>query len=335
MSALFAATYPERVTSLILFGAFAKRLWSPDYPWGPTLAERTAWINRLEAGWGGELELSTLAPSMVNDPGFRKWFATYGRLSVSPSAAVALAKMNTDIDIRNVLSAIHVPTLVLHRTGDRDVVVGNGRYLAEHIVGAKYEEFPGEDHVWWIGDSDAILGEIQEFLTGIRSPAPVDRVLATILFTDVVGSSQIATRLGDAKWAQTLIRHNQAIRRAIDRFGGKEIKSTGDGFLATFDGPARGIRCAVAIRQSMRELEIPIRIGLHTGECEKLGSDIGGIGVHIASRVAAMSEEGTVLVTRTVKDLVSGSGVEFADRGEHSLRGVEGSWRLYEVRSAD
>lgn len=331
MSALFAATYPEQVSGLILFGAFAKRVRSRDYPWAPTRREREAWIRRLEAGWGGDVELETLAPSMAHDAAFRKWFAAYGRLSVSPSAAVALAQMNTEIDIRKVLPSIHVPTLVLHRRDDRDVVVGNGRYLAEHISGAEWRPLPGADHVWWVGDADSILDEVEEFVTGERPVRAADRVLMTVLFTDIVGSTKRAKAVGDRKWAHLLARHDQLVRRELVRWGGREVKSTGDGFLATFEGPARGIRCALALSSAVRDLGLSVRAGLHTGECEVMGDDIGGIGVHLAARVASKASAGQVLVTSTVRDLVSGSGIGFQDRGRHALKGMSEPWRLYEV----
>ena len=332
MSALFAATYPEMVTGLVLYGAFAKRLRSPEYPWGPTRAARERWIRQLEAGWGGDVELDTLAPSMAHDANFRRWFAAYGRLSVSPAAAVALARMNTDIDIRGVLSSIHVPTLVVHRTGDRDVKVGNGRYLAEHIPGAKWVELPGNDHVWWVGDAGALLDEVEEFVTGTRADRTPERVLTTILFTDIVGSTERAKAMGDRSWAHLLARHNQIVRHELARFNGREVKSTGDGFLATFDGPARAVRCASAIRQSVRELGLTVRAGVHTGECEVIGSDVGGLSVHIAARVASTSDGTNVMVTSTVKDLVAGSGIDFEDRGLHRLKGLDEPRQLFAVR---
>jgi class 3 adenylate cyclase/pimeloyl-ACP methyl ester carboxylesterase len=331
MSTLFAATYPERVRSLILYGAFAKRLWAPDYPWAPKRSERERWIRQLEAGWGGPVELDTLAPSVARDEAFRRWFAAYGRLSVSPSAAVALARMNTDIDIRAVLPSIHVPTLVMHRVGDLDVPFANGRFLAEHIPGAKWVELPGNDHIWWVGDSASILEEVQEFVTGTRSPRPGERVLTTVMFTDIVDSTRKARAMGDRKWADLLLRHNQMIRRELTRFGGHEVKTTGDGFLATFDGPARGIRCASSIQQAARELGLSVRVGLHTGECEVMGEDVGGLSVHIASRVAGKSDGKHVLVTSTLKDLVAGSGIDFRDVGRHTLKGVGEPRRIFEV----
>ena len=331
MSALFAATYPERVSSLILYGAFAKRIWSPDYPWAPTLEERLKWIDSIEKGWGGEVELENLAPSRANDDSFKRWFAAYGRQSVSPSAAVALAKMNTDIDIRNVLSSIHVPTLVIHRRGDRDVRVGNGVYLAQHIEGARYVELMGDDHAPMAGDTDAIADQIEEFLTGVRPVAQRDRVLSTILFTDIVDSTKKASELGDSRWRHLLLAHNDAVRGELARSRGHEVKTTGDGFVATFDGPGRAILCARAIVERVGSLGIAVRAGLHTGECELLGNDIAGVAVHIAARVAEIASGGEVLVSKTVKDLVSGSGIKFEDRGVHALKGVEGDWQLYSV----
>lgn len=331
MSALFAATYPERTSSLVLYGAFAKRLRSPEYPWAPTPEEREKWIHSLEGGWGVGDELDILAPSIAQDPAFRKWFATYGRMSATPSAAVALARMNSEIDIRPILPAIHVPTLVLHRTGDRDVAVENGRFLARTIPGAKYVEFPGEDHLWCAGDSAAILDTVEEFLTGARTPRAADRLLMTILFTDIVGSTEKANALGDEKWRDLLLQHNELVRKELNRFRGREVKTTGDGFLASFDGPARGIQCACAIRDATAQLDLPMRLGLHTGECEVLGNDVGGVGVHLAQRVMAEAAPGEVLVSGTVKDLVSGSELRFKDRGMRSLRGVPGKWRLFAV----
>ncbi len=331
MSALFAATYPERVSTLILYGAFARRIWSPEYPWAPTLEERQRWIDSLEKGWGGTMELDTLAPSRAHDESFRKWFATYGRLSVSPSAAVALAMMNTYIDVRNVLSSIHVPTLVLHRRGDKDVDVGNGVYLAKNISGAKFVELPGEDHIPAAGDTDGIVDQIEEFLTGIRPPRHVDRVLATILITDIVDSTKKASEVGDAQWKNLLLKHNGLVRNELSKFRGREVKTTGDGFVATFDGPGRAIRCARAIIESVKSIGIFVRAGLHTGECELVGDDIAGVAIHIASRVTSMAICEQVLATSTVKDLVSGSGIQFEDGGTHSLKGVEGQWHLYAV----
>lgn len=336
MCALFAATYPQRTTAMILYGAFAKRLWSKDYPWAPTLEERKKWIESLESGWGGPVEVSGLAPSVARDERFVKWFTTYGRLSASPSAAIALAKMNTYIDIRNILPSIHVPTLVMHRRGDRDSSVENGKYLSQNIPGAKFVELEGEDHIPWVGDSNAILDQIEEFLTGVRSNRKQDqdeRVLATILLTDIVGSTEKANQLGDKSWKSLLTKHNEIVRRELERFNGREVKSTGDGFLLMFDGPARAIKCACSVRDRIRsQLGISITAGIHTGECELIGkNDIGGIAVHIASRVESVAKQDEVLVSSTVKDLVSGSGISFSDLGMHTLKGISEQWRLFRV----
>jgi class 3 adenylate cyclase len=331
MCALFAASYPDRTTALILYGAFAKRIRSPDYPWAPTLEERESWITSLEGGWGVGSELATLAPSVAQDPAIQRWFAAYGRMSVTPSAAVALARMNSEIDIRPILPAIHVPTLILQRKGDRDVAMGNARFLAKMIPEARLVELEGDDHIWWAGDGDAILGEVEEFLTGARSPGLRDRQLMTVLFTDIVQSTERANSVGDKSWRDLLLRHNELVRKELTRYRGREVKTTGDGFLATFDGPARGIQCACAIRDAVNDLHLSLRLGLHTGECEVLGNDVGGVGVHLAQRVMAQAAPGEILVSSTVRDLVSGSGLKFKDRGAHSLKGVPGKWRLFSV----
>ena len=331
MSALFAATYPERTNALVLFGAFACRKRSEEYPWAPPAEEREAWIRSLERGWTGDDEIAHLAPSLAHDAGFVAWFRRYGRASVSPSAAVALARMNSDIDIRAVLPTIHVPTLVLQRSGDLDVVPGNGRYLANAIPGAKLVELPGEDHLVHAGEIGPLLGEVEVFLTGHRSHDAVDRVLTTLLFTDLVGSTDTASRLGDLAWSELLSSHHRTIRAELTRFGGREVKTTGDGFLATFDGPARAVKCAAAIRGRLQGLRLPVRCGVHTGECEMIQGDIGGLGVHIAARVMSLAGPGQILVTRTVRDLTAGSGIVFLDAGERELKGVPDPWQLFEA----
>jgi class 3 adenylate cyclase len=247
---------------------------------------------------------------------------------------MALRRMNGQIDIRDTLPVIRVPTLVLHRTGDLDTSIEEGRYLAAHIPGARFVELPGADHLPWAGNQDAILDELEEFLTGVRPVAEPDRVLATVLFTDIVGSTQHAAELGDRRWRDVLVSHHGIVRRELDRFRGREVKTVGDGFLATFDGPARAVRCACAIRDGVRSVGVSIRAGLHTGECESVENDVGGIAVHIGARVAAKAQSEEVLVSSTVKDLVVGSGIEFQDRGVHQLRGVPGEWRLYAVQRA-
>jgi pimeloyl-ACP methyl ester carboxylesterase len=332
MSVLFAAAHPERTVALVTFGIFAKRLWSPDYPWAPTPEARARMIDQLERDWGGDMDVTELAPGA--DEAFRRRLATYLRRSASPGAAAALLRMNTEIDTRAVLPTIRVPTLVLHRSGDKDANVEEGRWIASQIPGARFVELPGVDHMPWVGDQDAVLDEVQEFLTGVRPPPEPDRVLATVLFTDIVGSTERATELGDRRWRELLERHHDLVRRQLERFQGREVDTAGDGFLAAFDGPARGIRCARAIGGAIGELGLDIRAGLHTGECELLGGKVAGVAVHTGARVAARAGPGEVLVSQTVKDLVAGSGIEFDDRGVHELKGVPGAWRLYAVADA-
>jgi pimeloyl-ACP methyl ester carboxylesterase len=329
MSTLFAATYPERTIALVTFGIFAKRIWSPDYPWAPTPEQREHEYEHVEREWGGEMDLSQLAPSA--DEAFKRWLATYFRRSASPGAAVALLRMNTEIDIRSVLPTVRVPTLVLHRVGDLDAKIEEGRWIAAQIPGARLVELPGVDHVPWVGDQDSVLDEIEEFLTGIRRGPEPDRVLATVLFTDIVGSTERAAELGDRRWGDLLGAHHDRVRRQLARFRGQEVDTAGDGFFASFDGPARGVHCAVAITEAVRELGVDVRAGLHTGECERVDGKIAGIAVNIGARVAGEAGPGEVLVSSTVKDLVSGSGIGFLERGTYTLKGVPGEWRLFAV----
>jgi pimeloyl-ACP methyl ester carboxylesterase len=331
MAMLFAATYPERTTALITIGAYARRIWDPEYPWAPTPEQRQQFFDAIERDWGGEMDMSDLAPSMATDEAFKRQLNRFFRLSASPGSALALAKMNTQIDVRQVLPTISVPTLVLHRTGDLDANVAEGHYIAERIPGAKFVELPGVDHMPWAGNQEDIIDEIEEFLTGIRPAPQPDRMLATVLFTDIVGSTERAASLGDKAWRDVLEQHHASVRRELTHFRGQEITTTGDGFLATFDGPARAVRCAVAIRDRLRESGLEVRAGLHTGECERMGDNIGGLAVHIGSRVAALAGAGEVLASSTVKDLVSGSGIVFEDRGSHPLKGIPGEWRVFRV----
>ena len=333
MCVLFSATHPQRTTALLLVGSYAKRIRSEDYPWAPTVEERAREIEETEATWGSPEAFRAMAPSKENDPDFQRWIGRYLRQSASPKAAAALLRMNTQIDVRNVLPTIGVPTLLLYRTHDADVHVDEGRYVAERIPGSTFVELPGADHLMWTGDADALLDEVEGFLTGVRRGPDPDRVLATVLFTDVVGSTETATRVGDRAWRSLLERHHQVVRRALARWRGREIDTAGDGFLATFDGPARAIRCAVAATEGIRELGLQIRAGLHTGEVEIAGGDVRGIAVHIGSRVAGLAGPGEVLVSRTVADLVAGSGIVLAERGEHELKGVSGTWLVYAVES--
>jgi class 3 adenylate cyclase len=331
MSALFAATYPERAVALVAFGIFAKRIRSPDYPWAPTVEDRQREIEHVEQEWGREMDIDVLAPSAAADPEFKRRLLSYLRRSASPAAAAALLRMNTAIDIRGVLPAIHVPTLVLHRTDDLEARVEEGRWIAGRIPGAKFIELPGADHLPWVGDQDAVLDEIEEFLTGVRPIRDADRVLATVLFTDIVGSTERAVELGDRRWRELLSTHDAAVRRELERFRGREVDTAGDGFFASFDGPARAIRCGCAIAETMPELGLEVRVGLHTGECELVDGKVAGIAVHTGARVAANAQPGEVLVSSTVRDLVAGSGLTFEDRGSHELKGIPGEWRLYAV----
>jgi pimeloyl-ACP methyl ester carboxylesterase len=331
MSVLFAATYPQRTIALVLFGCFAKRLWSPDYPWAPTPAQRQKSLNAILEGWGGPVNIEKLAPGMMGDQRFKQWWAMYLRRSASPHDAAAISKMNTEIDVRNVLPSIHVPTLILHRRDEHDVNIEEGRYIAARIPGAKFVELPGADHLPWVGDSDAVLDEIEEFLTGTRASISHDRVLGTLLFTDIVGSTERAAALGNQRWADLAQWHFQILRRELGRFRGIEVHTTGDGLLATFDGPARAVRCGCAMSAAVRELGLAIRVGLHTGEYELIGQEIAGVAIHIAARVMAKADADQVWVSGTVKDLIAGSGIEFQDRGTHLLKGVPGEWRLYQV----
>lgn len=335
MSLLFAATYPERTTALVLYAAFAKRLWSPDYAVGVAELDRQAYLDLIEQQWSGEADLSIIAPSLAHDPKARERFSTFRRMSASPGAALALARMITEIDVRHVLPTIHVPTLILHRVRDRDVTVENGRYLAAHIAGARYVEFHDGDHMLTTGDYNAILGEIEEFLTGVRHGPELDRVLTTVLFTDIVGSTERAAEIGDQRWSELKAAHHTLVRRELDRFRGREVDTAGDGFFAMFDGPARAIRCAVAIGDAVRQLGIHVRAGLHTGEVEVGREGTSGLAVHIGARVMSLAAAGDVLVSGTVKDLVAGAGIEFEDRGTHALKGVPGEWRVFAARNAE
>ena len=329
LSALFAASYPQRTTALMLFGTFAKRVWSPDYPWAPTTEKRREQFEHVEREWGRGMDLEQYVPSKLNDEPFMRRLAAYFRSAASPGAAVALLKMNTEIDIRHVLPAIHVPTLVMHRTGDRSANVEEGRWMAEQIPEARFVELSGEDHMPWVGDQDSILDEMQEFLTGDRPEHEPDRVLATVLVTDIVGSTAHAARLGDRAWSDLLTRHHAIVRKELERSRGREVDTAGDGFLATFDGPARAVACACRIRNTVQQLGIEIRAGLHTGEIEVAGGKARGIAVHTGARIASAAQPGEILVSSTVKDLVSGSGLQFADRGMHEMKDIPRPWQLF------
>ena len=331
MCVLFAATYPDRVSALILGGAFARRTQAPDYPWGPTAEQHLASVEEMERDWGGSLGIDARSPSLAGDERYRNWWARWLRSSASPAAAAMLMRMNMEIDVRHVLPAVRVPALVLHSINDRVIRIGAGRYMAERIPGAKLVELHGIDHIPWGCDSDVIVDEIEEFLTGARHGAEADRVLATVLFTDIVGATECASRVGDRSWHDLLDSHHALVRRELEHFRGREIDTAGDGFLAAFDGPARAVRCACTISKAVRTLGIEIRAGLHTGECELMGDKLGGIAVHTGARVAGNARAGEVLVSSTVKDLVAGSGLAFQDRGVQTLKGIPGEWRLFAV----
>jgi pimeloyl-ACP methyl ester carboxylesterase/DNA-binding winged helix-turn-helix (wHTH) protein len=333
MCLMFAATYPQRTTGLVLCGTSARMTRGPDYPIGIPADALFRFTERISAGWGTGVSADVFAPSVAEDKAFRRSWARFERFAVSPAGIRALIGMLHETDARHILPVVKVPTLVIQRQGDLAMRVAGARYIAEHIAGARYVELPGADHLPWVGDTDAILEEVEEFLTGARTVRETDRVLATILFTDIAGSTARAARMGDQRWRDLLASHDALARREFTRFGGREVKTVGDGFLATFDGPARAIRCACAIRDGVRSLGIEIRAGLHTGECELIGDDVGGIAVHIGARVAARATAGEVLVSGTVKDLVAGSGLRFAERGTHGLQGVPGEWRLFAVES--
>jgi len=328
--ALFAATHPDRVSSLVLYGTYPRIVVADDYPIGVRPEELERFAQVIDREWGGPVALHAFAPSVADDPRFRDSWARFLRRGSSPHGASSLLRMYRALDVRDVLPAISVPTLILHRTGDRLAPVEGSRYIAEHIPGARFVELPGEDHLMVV-EPDQILDEVEEFLTGQRHAEVDDRVLATVLFTDIVGSTERAAHLGDRRWRELVNRHDELMQHEVERHRGRLIKTLGDGVLATFDGPARAIRAAQTAARATRDLGIDLRAGLHTGEVELRGDDIAGMAVNIGARVAALAGAGEVLVSSTVKDLVVGSGITFAERGEHQLKGVPGEWRVYAV----
>jgi pimeloyl-ACP methyl ester carboxylesterase len=330
MCLMFAATYPARTSALVLYGTFAS---IKNEPWMVTREAFDQFLAQLVAHWGEGILLRLDAPSRRDDAASLQWFARIERAAASPGSVRALMRANYEIDVRHLLPTIQAPTLILHRAGDKLVPVNSGRYLAEHIPGAKYVEIPGTDHLVLDQETqDVIADEIEEFITGTPHHLEPDRVLATVMFTDIVRSTERAAELGDARWRELLGNYYVVLRKELTAFRGREVNTAGDGLLATFDGPARAIRCAGSVRERMRPLGLQVRTGLHTGECELIGDDIGGIAVHIAARVAASAEPDEVMVSSTVKDLVAGSGLQFADRGAHNLKGVPGEWRLFAVQ---
>jgi class 3 adenylate cyclase len=333
MCLLFAATYPERTDALVLHGGMARSTEAPDYPWAPPADGLVEAAQELVMPVVYEAEdIDIWMPSLADDRQAKQWLARYRRAGVSPDGIQKIYETFLEIDVRHVLPTLRVPTLVLHRRGDRVVNRRAGEWMADQIPGARYVELPGQDHMPWVGDLDGVIEEIREFLTGVRVAPEPDRVLATVMFTDVVGSTERAVALGDRRWKETLDAHDEAVRQQLVAFRGREVNTTGDGFLATFDGPARAIRCGHAIADAARRLGVDVRVGLHTGEVEARGDDIGGVAVHIGQRVSAHAEPCEILVSNTVKDLVAGSGIEFDDRGPHELKGVPGTWTLYAAR---
>jgi pimeloyl-ACP methyl ester carboxylesterase/class 3 adenylate cyclase len=339
MSMLFAATYPQRTAAAVLYGTGASFTRASDYPWRDTREARLEWIPREARRVGTPEWIKEAAlnyyPSLAHDQELQKWFGNWLRVSASPGAAEALWRMNTDVDVRHVLPNIRVPTLVLHRVDDQDFALGEGLYLADKIPGAEFIELPGADHGWWV-DPGSITGPAERFLRNIWERGEWDqveteRVLATVLFTDIVGSTSKLSELGDRGWREMLQKHHRLIRRQLARFAGAEMDTAGDGFFARFDGPARAIRCACAITDGVQELGLEVRTGLHTGECELVDGKVGGIAVHIGARVAHEAGPGEVLVSSTVRDLVAGSGIKFHERGAFELKGVPDEWRLYSV----
>jgi len=333
LAIFFAATYPNRVSSLVLDGCTARMARAPGYPCG-VLAEflELALARYGEEGQrGGRESLRYSAPNAMHDPGFLAQYERYSRSVNSPAARAALGRLFVFADVRPALPAVQAPTLVLYRASDQFIGKAHALYLAEHIAGAKLAELPGEDNMIFAGNSDADVDQIEEFLTGTAHAAVTDRVLATVLFTDIVGSTERAAQLGDRAWRGLLYAHDGVVRRQLERFRGREVNTVGDGFVATFDGPGRAVQCACAIRDGVKALDVEVRAGLHTGEIEARGDDVAGIAVHLAQRVSALAKPGEVLVSRTVADLVVGSGLQFEDRGQHQLKGVPGTWDLYAV----
>lgn len=330
MSMVFAATYPERTRALITFGSYARFTPTADHPWGRRPEEFERQFADVVANWGrAPVGLQLRVPSRANDEAFKQWWIRYLVRSATPRAANALTRMNMELDVRSALAAIAAPTLLMHRTGDRTLPVECSRYLAQHIRGARLIEFPGDDHIPWTSDVEPVLAEIEAFVTGSRPVEEADRVLATVLFADIVDSTQRAARIGDRAWTGELQEFYGLARRELERFRGREIDTAGDGYFATFDGPARAVRCAQSIAREMSQRGLTIRAGLHTGEVEVIGSKVGGIAVHIGARVATHAAPGEVIVSNTVKDLVAGSGLQFEDRGVRPLKGVPGEWHLY------
>jgi len=328
-SVLFAATYPDRTSALVLYGSTPRFRTDSDISWGATDEQIELVLAEASARWGDGALIGAFAPSTVGDPAMDEVWSRFQRAGASPAMGCAVLAALFEIDVRDILPTIQVPTLIVHRTGDLIAPVEGARLMAEKIPNARYVEFEGTDHVPFAGDFNPVVDEMEEFLTGTRQPRPLDRVLATVMFTDIVNSTSRAAAAGDRGWRDLIERHDELTRRQLDRFRGREVKTLGDGFLATFDGPARAIECACAIRDGVHPLGLEVRAGLHTGECELAGEDVRGMAVNIGARIGALAKPSEVLVSGTVKDLVVGADLEFTDRGEHELKGVPGAWRLF------
>jgi class 3 adenylate cyclase len=329
---VLAADYPERVRSLVVINGTARVSWAPDYPVGarPSATDPfTTVAMETDAVEQGFDVLGAVAPTVAGDDAFRAWWDHAGNRTASPSMARAVSRVVTEGDVRDTLARIVAPTLILQRDSVRFIPPGNGRFLAEHIAGSRYVQLPGEDSLYWVGDTAPILDEIEEFITGVRGGSDAERVLTTIVFTDIVGSTQRAAALGDDRWRDLLDNHDTIVRHELDRFGGREVNTAGDGFVATFTSPSAAIACADAIVDAVRVVGIEVRVGIHAGEVAVRGADVAGMTVHIGARVAALAGRSEVLVSSTVRDIVTGSRRTFTDRGEHELKGVPGLWRLY------
>jgi class 3 adenylate cyclase len=337
LAAVFAAARPESTRGVILYAARARMMRAPDYPYGYEPTQIDVWTRERESFWASDAYarrwLHALAPSVANDDRIVRWYSRFLRQSASPGTEAAFERSDTTFDLRGMLSTIHVPTLVLHRAGDQESPVDASRDLAERISGARFVELPGTDFYPWAGDQEPLLAEVRAFVTGSRPTEGSERVLATVLFTDIVGSTEQAAALGDARWKELVERHHAVVRAMLARYRGMEVDTAGDGFFATFDGPARGVRCAQAIVEALRPVGVEIRAGVHTGEVETIAGKTGGLAVAIGARLGAMAERSEVLVSQTVKDLTAGSGLVFEDAGEHELKGVPDRWRLYRVAS--
>jgi pimeloyl-ACP methyl ester carboxylesterase len=331
MCSLFAATYPERTTALVMIGTYAKRIRDDDYPWAPTTEQREAFFDLMQRDWGKAVGIEERAPSMADDPEFRNWWATYLRMGASPGAAVALTKMNAEIDVRSVLPSICVPTLVIHRSGDLCLKVEEGRFVASKIPGSKYVELEGINHLPFVGEQTEILDEIESFITGVRHAGGYDRVLATVLNVRIANFAAEAGKRSEAEWRELLANGRETVKRLLELFRGREVSYDRNGILATFDGPARAIRCTASIVEAAEKMGVSVKAGLHTGECDVIDGNYSGIAVDLALHIANESDGDRILVSRTVKDLVAGSGLQFADAGVHAFESIEGEWRLFTV----